>query len=681
MKKFILAEKPSVASSFAQALGAKNHKGYFAGEEYTISFCLGHLLTLYDAKDYDARYQVWNVEDLPIIPGEYRYKPIENNKEQLETIRSLISGNQYEAIIIATDAGREGELIARLVLEHCGIKDYSRVYRFWTSSALTPEVIKETLGSAKPAAEYEKLYSSALARQHGDWIVGINYSRFFTVRFHDKFIFGRVQTPVLGLIVDRYNEIVSFVPKPFFKLKVSCSAQGEKFFAYYIENEAEEFPEKQKLLQIQEQIKARNTSVVKDVKKEKVTNNPPLLLDLTELQKIANTKYGYTAKETEGAAQSLYEKYKCLSYPRTSSRYMSQSNFEDFKSILEALQKSFPALFPDVAISIDNKDIFNDEAMQTNGDDHHALIVMAVLPEDAPEKERNVYNIVLNNMSCLLKPPFIYEKTIILHSIDDQADFITRGRTIIQEGWKAGLPKEKEEEEGKDEEECSALPPLQAGDNIALDNPVITEHKTKPKKNYTDASILTVMKKHSLGAPSTRYAIIESLISNAYCFRKAKQIIPTDKAFYFIKSIRELPSASVKEYLNIDTTEKWETLLESQPVEFYDALKETLQTTFQELSALKLERFVKTVGECPLCKSPLAEGKNNYYCSSYKTGCTFGIPKTMCGASLTPDDIAKLLEGKKTGVKSMTSKAGKPFKAQLLLNKDKIEFVFKDEKK
>jgi DNA topoisomerase-3 len=665
---FILAEKPSVASSFAAALGVPRENGYYRNETYTVTNGIGHLLQLYDPQDYDPKFQKWSLDDLPIVPDPFRHKPSEKTKEQLDLVAGLLK-QRYDKYVIATDAGREGELIARLVFAHAGLSDFSNVFRFWTSSALTKDVILEGLAHAKPAAEYDDLYQAGRCRQLADWLVGINFSRFFSIRLNGRFTFGRVQTPVLNLIVERENRIKAFRKSFFYRLEVRSEFSGAAFTSFVVDAEANtDFNDKATLEALLPSVSG--ISIVRDVAVEQKTVYPPRLFDLTELQKKANTKFGYTAQKTLELAQALYEKHKCLSYPRTASRYLSRVNYDFFLQCLDVL---------DIAhgiVDAGNKNIFNDEAMERNKEDHHALLILAPLPSGASEEEKNIYELVLRTMTNVVKKPFIYEQITVQHT-KDSLTLLARGRKVHDPGWKDKNADPDEEEE----EPAQALPDLKKGDRITNADPSVTQHERKPPKSFTEAALLSVMKKYGLGTVATRDAIIEGLVKNDYLFRKGRNLLPAEKAFFFVSSIGKLGHDGLTKYLDAETTAEWERLLEENPETFFTSLREFLVSAMQSIKRANLDVFQNTAGTCPLCGARVVIDKFSFHCEHHKDeGCPFSIGRAICGAAVTEADIKSLLSGRKTGLKTMKSKAGKDFKACLVLDKEfKIQFEFKNE--
>jgi DNA topoisomerase-3 len=578
----------------------------------------------------------------------------------------------FDRYIIATDAGREGELIARLVLNYAGLNDYSKVFRFWTSSALTKDVILDCLENLKPAASYDDLFAAGLYRQLSDWLVGINFSRFFSVKLNGKFVFGRVQTPVLNLIVSREREIASFVKSYFYRLQVSCSALGSVFVSHLLNPEED-------INWIDRQIpealipELSGVSTVSDVQLQLTTLNPPRLFDLTELQKSANTKFGFSAQKTLELAQTLYEKHKCLSYPRTASRYLSRVNAPLFIQALDTLG------IPHGPVDTANKNIFNDEAMEKNKEDHHALILLNKLPEDAGDDEKKIFLLVLNNMADIVKNPHVFKKITLTHTLAGHS-FRASGVKVLEPGWKEGKTADTGDE---DTEPPQELPELAKGDQITLTNPELTTHERKPPKSFTEASLLTAMKKFALGTVATRDGIIEGLVKNEYCLRKGKSLVPQDKALFLIDSVNALDHSGLQKYLDVSTTEEWEAMLEDQPEAFFDRMKDFIASTLNAVKSGDLKPFKPALGVCPKCGAAVISGKFSFFCSRHKeSSCDFSIGRIICNADISENDLTTLLSGKKTTLKNMRSKNGKDFQAALRLDQDhNVKFEFPDTKK
>ena len=349
-KTLILTEKPSVARDFAKALGVPSRKGWMENDEYIVAWAIGHLVELLEPGEYDAKWKRWSLASLPIIPEEFRYKPIEKTKKQLRLINGFFSSGRVGKIVIATDAGREGEVIARTILLSSGVpaenlEGRKDVLRFWTSQALTPSVVKAGMQSLKPAGEYDRLWRAGQARQIADWLVGMNATRSATKRMDDLFSIGRVQTAVLALLVDRRRERENFKPEPYWLLKALFENPKGQWWGSWFDKDQTRFLKEEDAKTVQEKIENRQGRVV-SAKKQKKKQPPPLLYSLTDLQRDANIRFGFTAKKTLGIAQGLYENKKCLSYPRTEAQVLGSKNVELVKKIVAALSQSYPARFP-----------------------------------------------------------------------------------------------------------------------------------------------------------------------------------------------------------------------------------------------------------------------------------------------------------------------------------------------
>ena len=466
--RLILTEKPSVASEFARALKAEKHIGYYENRDTIITYCFGHLLRLCNPEEYNPDYKKWTIESLPISPLHYRYVELPEAKRQLTIIKDLVIRvcKTPHNIIIATDAGREGELIARETLQYCGKNDLTNVYRFWTSEALTSEVIERNLHEIKPADKYTPLYFSAYHRMLSDWLVGMNLTRYFSVKLNDIFAFGRVQIPVLAAIVSRTETIRAFKPSPFYYLRITLSKDGSPFFAYYTRNGAIRFNSRDPLEPIIQEIqKLRPKAKAVSTQKEQKSIAAPQLYNLTALQKAANKHYGYKASYTAEIAQSLYETHKILSYPRTSSRVLAKSNHRLFCNTVTSLNFHYPEIFRGFTLpSSDNTRIFDDSKLS----DHHALLILDKLPLNLTQDEHNIAMLVMKSMAALMLSPYVYVTQIINIDVCGKT-YQSRGKQVITPGWKQLYTSEKEltEENEAPEEETNfekTLPPIAEGD-------------------------------------------------------------------------------------------------------------------------------------------------------------------------------------------------------------------------
>jgi DNA topoisomerase-3 len=399
LKTFILTEKPSVAMDFARGLGIRGKKdGYLENDRYIITWAVGHLVELFEPQDYKPAWKKWSFENLPVIPDTYKYKPIKKTAKQLKIIRRLLSEKNIAKIVVATDAGREGEVIARTVLSAARPGKMIQIYRFWTSQALTPAVVKSQMNSLKPASAYNRLWDAGRARQIADWLVGMNGSRAATIRLKDLFSIGRVQTAVLALLVERRNARDDFTPTPYWLVKATFSGEKGTWQGLWFHEGKSRLTSREEAQKIVGGIENRQ-GVVTSSKKTKKSQPPPLLYSLTDLQQDANIRFGFSAKQTLEIAQGLYERKKCLSYPRTDSQVLGSKNVSMVQGLVEKLTKAYADVFSGidpVLTGAVNKRVFNDAKLT----DHHALIPLAPLLGNCTEKERKIYELVLKRFGA-----------------------------------------------------------------------------------------------------------------------------------------------------------------------------------------------------------------------------------------------------------------------------------------
>ncbi len=680
MKTLILTEKPSVAADFAAALGATRQTGYYAVGDTIIAYAIGHLLELCDPEDYDPAYRKWTLEALPIIPAKFRYKPRATTTAQLKILTRILE-EPSDRLIIATDAGREGELIARTILAHAKVTDLSRAFRFWSSEALTPEVIKRNLTQLKPAKDYEALYRAGMFRQLADWITGYNMSRLLSLKMDATFPFGRVQTALLTLLVRRHRAIVGFLPRDRYQLSVTATTKDQlAFSAFYTDGGMTLFPDRKALDELASDLaRMPLPAIVQAVETKLIRTPPPQLYNLTTLQRQANKHLGLTADQTLAAAQNLYEAHKCLSYPRTPSRVLASSSVDLFTRIVDQLRPLFPDIFaPARPVDLRNRRIFDDAKLQ----DHHALIALAPPPDGLSTKERAVYDLVVKSMAVVLSPVSETEaKTVTLACVGRL--FTATASRLVTPGWKAiySQPKEQEPQDREDEDApvTESIPPLSQGETVTITSPVIATKPTRPPKPHTEASALALMEKHNLGTEATRSGIIEKLIVDSYCIRRRRDLIPTDKAEHLIAAIESLDNPALSRFTTPEETELWENKLAADPATFYRDIKEFVQTNLLALKDIELARYQnRALGSCPLCGAPIRESAKSYYCSSYAQGCKFTIWKSIAHHTLTPADLQALLAGKPTKPVKLAKKTGEPFTACLVYNKatQTVAFVY-----
>ena len=545
-KTLVLAEKPSVARELARVLGCKKSgEGFLEGEQYIVTWALGHLVELAPPEDYDKAWAKWDLLTLPMLPDKMKTVVIPQSGRQFRAVQSLMRRGDVSDLVIATDAGREGELVARWIMEKAGWKKPAK--RLWISSQ-TDKAIKEGFAHLRPAADYDNLYHSARARSVADWVVGLNVTRALTCKYNAQLSAGRVQTPTLALIVDREEEIRKFQPKEFFTVSVKLPG----FTATWRDKDGQAriFNREQA-----EALAARldgKTAVLTEVKRTWKQTPPPAAYDLTELQRDANKKYAYSAKETLSVMQNLYEVHKILTYPRTDSRYISD---DVVPTLPERLRSVMIDEYAPLARQIMTRRPLQTRYLVNNAkvSDHHAIIPTEEQVElwRLSGPERNIFDLVARRFLAVLLPPFEYEEVSLKLTIDGET-FHARGKVVKELGWKAAYDRSFDLEEDSDEEEREqSLPDLKQGDKLTVQSVRINPGKTAPPKRYTEATLLTAMEHPAaqvkdkdqskileetggLGTPATRADIIEKLFSAFYIERRGKELVPTSKGIQVV---------------------------------------------------------------------------------------------------------------------------------------------------
>ena len=536
----VICEKPSVAMSIAKVIGATGRQnGYYEGDGYIVSWCVGHLIQMASPSAYDEKYSKWKLEDLPIIPKQYKYEVVKATRGQFNTLKKLMNSKEVETVINACDAGREGELIFRLVYEQVSCK--KSIKRLWISS-MEDVAIKEGFNQLKEGKEYEALYQSALARSKSDWIVGMNMSRLYSLIYNQNYSVGRVQTPTLFMIVERDDEITAFKKEKYYTGELYCT--GFTLSTDRIDS-----------LEIVEDLVnvVGNTITVRNVEKKEKLTKPDLPFDLTTLQRECNKYFGYSAKQTLDYAQSLYEK-KMITYPRTDSRYLSEDMI--INTVNNILGKND---FDTKKIKV----IFNSAKVT----DHHAIIpTVSSLEEDMstiPESERKIYNLILNKLHASVGYPLIENITKIVAVYESQGDvfeFKASGKVITDEGFTKYL-----KQYGSKKNEDVVLPDINVGDVLKIKDKEIKEKYTTPPKHFTEDTLLKAMEtagndalekgaeveRRGLGTPATRAGIIENLISKDFIKRDKKNLIATEKGKALIEIVED-------NFKSAKTTAKWE---------------------------------------------------------------------------------------------------------------------------
>lgn len=667
--QLVITEKPSVARSISEVIGATEiGDGYMEGNGYVVSWCVGHLVELAQPESYGEQWKKWTYESLPVKPEKWQYEVKPDTKAQYDVLCQLMHRKDVTATICATDAGREGELIFRLVYEMAGCD--KPIKRLWISS-MEESAIREGFENLQPGSDYDNLYHSALCRQEADWLVGINGTRLFTVLYGGKVLkVGRVQTPTLAMLVDREAKIMNF--------------QKEKYYMAHILMDGMDaatgrIDDKEKADEIVGACRNGQALITSVVKEEK-TVMPPKLYDLTTLQRDANRLFGFTAKQTLEYTQSLYEK-KLATYPRTDSQFLSDDMGQTAEGVIEAVFHSL--MFEEnKAPRPDIKRILNSKKVT----DHHAIIpTMEIAKADLaalPETERKILSLVANRLLCATGEKHLYETVKVEFSCNGHT-FAVSGKSVTHNGWKSFEDAFKRsfkisgnQEEEKEEKKLPELSEGQAFDSVQTK---ISEHFTSPPKHFTEDLLLSAMERagaedigadaerKGLGTPATRADIIEKLVKDGFVKREKKQIIPTEDG---LKLITVLPDVVKSPKLTAD----WENALTlvakgELPMEDFMADIENMVSelihTYHEVSDEQKKMFAQeqtVLGACPNCGSQVVKGKFGAYCVKK---CGMNVSRVM-GAALTDTQVKDLLAGKKILLKGLKSKAGKPYDAYII---------------
>jgi len=643
----ILTEKPSVARDIARHVGAgQKHEGYFEGNGYQVTWAFGHLIALKEPEDYDPILKKWSLHTLPLLPEKFELKLLDDKgvKKQFGIIKKLLV--YANEIICATDAGREGELIFRYILSMSQVKKPWK--RLWLSS-LTDDAMKKAFQNIKNGSEYDRLYAAAKCRNESDWIVGLNATRNYTVRYgkgHMLWSIGRVQTPVLAIVVNRDDEIRHFISQPFWELftkyrNVNFKFKGDRFntkdLAEGALNQVKGFP-----------------FIIDKVSAKKEQEHPPLLFDLTELQREMNRKFGMTAADTLQIAQTLYEQ-KFITYPRTDCRYLTSDMKPQIAKTLVQLQplkgKEIEPL--DLSQLPFTNRIVNDKKVT----DHHAIIPTGKLPQALPLGSQRLYDAITTRLIAAFYPPCIKEITTI-EGHANQTPFQAKGVRILSPGWTLLYPKKgNETQENEMVEEVQVLPLFEKGETGPHD-PFITEGKTKPPAHFNENTLLGAMetagkmiedeslkdalKNKGIGTPATRASIIETLIKRKYIERRGKQLLANDLGRYLVAIVQD------RNLKSPELTGEWELKLKQIEKGEYDAclfmneIRQFAQQLIHESDIFKINSDI--YGHCPQCKSLVIKGNKGYGCSKWKEGCKFVLWKQYKNIELTEAQIQTLLQ-------------------------------------
>lgn len=715
----ILAEKPSVARDIANALpGQKqNQKTHIVAGNYIVTWGFGHLVTLYDARDYNPEYQIWKIETLPIIPKKFLYKPIPSSAHQLKAIRDIFAKNQIDEVILATDADREGELLGRLILNECGWK--GPIKRFWTSEALTPDVVKRTLQSLKDGRLYDNLYEEGLARQHADWIVGINETRALTVSCNAKQVIsvGRVQTALLSILAEREKQIQNFKSQKYWCISTIVKLNDEEITLQLArEGKALSFrsiddPYDQENDTLEEDDIKENNKTVKPSKspmkfasKEdaqkvaqlllksqiKVVNvhttsekeQPPKLFALSDLQKEANKLYGMSSSTVLGVAQALYEEHKVISYPRTSCQFMASSN----ENLVKAVLKEFG--YPSERV---NKTVFNDKKVSEAG--HHALIPLrpkSMSNRPMSENEKKIFDLITRKfLAASIGTPYITEKTYVTCEADGFILY-TQSTACIDPGWHKYYPPNWKPPASKP---LSQIFTSYINKNITAKDTPVHEHETAPPPRYTEGVLISLMKNawkltktpelqkvlresRGIGTEATRASIIDTLKERGYIAVRNRSIVVTPLGMSLYDLVKKLDL----KVANITLTALWEDKLSKigkGQIDYNTFIREIIQTTREEVNTIvgkvNSSSIQTTRVKCLSCSNEVEITPKGAFCK-----CGVKVWRDFMGKKLTDEQLEKLVEGKAVTLKNLKGKSGKTFDASLKLNPNskQIEMSF-----
>ena len=671
MSKLIIAEKASVGRSIASAVGAKSsHDGYIEGNGYIVTWCVGHLAAMANAEVYDEKYAKWRYDDLPIVPHKWEYVPEKDKTKQFEVIRELMNRDDVDEIINACDAGREGELIFRTVYYLAGCT--KKMKRLWISS-MEDEAVREGMKNLRPGSEYDGLYRSALCRSRADWLVGINATRLFSILYHRKLNVGRVVSPTLSLIVQRECDIDAFKPEPFYTVQLDC----DNFTAF-----PERFKDRNEAEQVLNSC-ANHTVTVKSTERKEKSERPPLLFDLTTLQRTANRELGYTSQQTLDYLQALYEKKLCT-YPRTDSRYLT----DDMVSLIPELVRISADICKAEQPVTMNTTICNSKKVT----DHHAIVpTVSVLEADIsvlPTGEREILRLVSRQILCAVSEPFRYAETVAVLDCGGHI-FTVKGRETLADGWKAYTENETNDR---------ILPELKENAEYFVKSVSLKEGTTTPPAHFTEDSLLHAMEtagkeempedaeRKGLGTPATRAAILEKLIRNGFVERKKSKksvnLIPTHAAFSLITVLPEQLKSPL-------LTAEWEYRLKQiehgklNADEFLSDIADMLSDLTKNYHAVQGAEVLfpsgrDVIGRCPRCGSEVTESKKGFFCEN--TQCRFGMWRDnkfwkSKHVTLTKAQASEMLQGRRVHMKDLYSeKTGRTYDAYVKLD-DNGEFV------
>ena len=671
--RLVITEKPSVAQAYAKVLGATNRNdGYLEGGGYLVGWCVGHLVELAPPNVYDEKYVKWRVADLPILPEKWQYLVSTSTKKQFGILKKLMHREDVESLICATDAGREGELIFRLVYQQAGCK--KPFSRLWLSS-MEDSAIREGFSNLKPSTEYDALYNAALCREHADWIVGINATRLFSCLYGLPLAVGRVMTPTLAMTVVREAAISAFVPEKFYAVALALAGGGTA--------SSKRFTQKADAEALLSACRKEASTAVQKVERKEKAENLPLLYDLTTLQRDANRLLGFTAQQTLTYAQSLYEK-KLITYPRTDSRFLT-----------EDMAASLPGLVTESAKAFGVEDTIPVHAQQvidgSKVTDHHALLPTASMAKAdlsaLPAGELSILRLISVRLFCAVGEPHRYAETTLTTTCAGE-EFTAKGKVVLSEGWKSVERTVLGDILGK-KKEPPILPDVQEQSECGISGAELKEGNTSPPHHFTEDTLLHSMEtasaesmpegveRQGIGTPATRAATIEKLVAKGFLERKGdkktKALLPTDKG-------KTLITVMPEEIQSADMTADWETKLlriergEMEPNEFMTEIKDMLSSLVKTTEAVKGASTLmknKVAGVCPNCGKSVVEREKGWFCENRE--CRFALWKDNAyfkrlGKHLDARMVDKLLRDGRVRLKDCKSPKGKTYNATLLLS-------------
>ena len=684
----IVTEKPSVAMSYAKVLGVQGRQdGYLEGSGYIVSWCIGHLVELAPPSTYDEKYVKWNVADLPILPQRWQYLVSASTKKQFGILKKLMHRADVESIICATDAGREGELIFRLVYEQAGCK--KPVSRLWLSS-MEDNAIREGFANLKPSTEYDALYQAALCRERADWMVGINCSRLFSCLYGRSLAVGRVMTPTLAMAVQREAAIAAFTPEKFYTVSLAFEGDGTA--------SSKRFSQKEDAETLLANCRKEVSTVVQKVERKEKNEKPPQLYDLTTLQRDANRLLGFTAQQTLNYAQSLYEK-KLITYPRTDSRFLTEDMAASLPGLVSAVAGAFSV---GEAVPVHAEQVINNSKVS----DHHALLPTASMVQAdfsaLPAGELSVLRLIAARLLCAMGEPHRCAETV-LTTICAGEEFTAKGKVVLDEGWKGIERKMLDDLLGK-QKEPAVLPDVQEQSQCSVAGVELKEGQTSPPKSYTEDTLLSAMQaasadsmpegveRQGIGTPATRAATIEKLVQKGFLERKGtkktKVLLPTDKG-------KALVTVMPEQIQSADMTADWEAKLlriergEMEPEIFMMEINTMITALVENTEAAKGADVLmknKMIGVCPNCGANVVEREKGWFCES--NPCRFVLWKDNAffkrlGKRMDAHVADKLLRDGRIRLKDCKSTKGKVYNATVLLSteadgRSKFSLEFED---